>query len=151
MPAQTCYAARSFFPCAPYFCATNHLVVSDTRKRKVCLVGGFGWSFLAEVFPGVALSLVGFVAAVPPYVLLRQSDRGRARSAISYLCGLAAGLAVTACLATLSQTFADADAITAAGLLSSFLFPFVGMARAKWDGPRKKKSRRPALARSVPQ
>lgn len=106
------------------------------------------WSFVADVSPGVALALVGLVAAVPAYVLLRQSSRGRARSAVSYLCGLAAGLAATMFLAALLDTFTDADSLAAAGLLSSFVCPFLGMARAKWEGPRKK-SRSVAIARSA--
>ena len=102
-------------------------------------------SFVADVSPGIVMALVGFLAAVPPYVLLRTSSRGRARSAISYLCGLGAGLVATALLAALLGVFADADAILEAGLFSSFVCPFVGMARAKWDRPRKR-SRSPAVA-----
>jgi hypothetical protein len=81
---------------------------------------------------------VGLVAAVPSYVLLRQSSRGRARSSVSYLCGLAAGLAATMFLAALLNAFTDGDALVAAGLLSSFVCPFVGMVRAKWERPRKR-------------
>lgn len=88
------------------------------------------------------------VAVVPPYVVLRRSHRGRARSAVSYLCGLAAGLAATVFLAALLDTFTDTDAVIAAGLLSSFVGPFLGLARAKWEGPRRK-SRSVAIARSA--
>ena len=106
----------------------------------------YWWSFVADVSPGITLSLAGFLAAVPSYVLLRQSERGRARSAVSYLCGLATGLAATGFLTALLHTVTDVDAIVAAGLLGSFLCPFAGLARAKWHGP-KRKPRSVAMAR----
>ena len=107
----------------------------------------FWWSFVADTSPGIVLSAAGMLAAGVPYVLMRQSDRGRARSAIAYLCGLGTGLAVTALFVAVLQFFVEADALVAAGLFSSVLFPFLGMARAKWDRPRKKR-RGPALVRS---
>jgi predicted lysophospholipase L1 biosynthesis ABC-type transport system permease subunit len=108
----------------------------------------YWWSFVASVSPGIALGVAGLLAAVPPYVLLRQPGRGRARSAVSYLCGLAAGLAATALLAALLDPFTDVDALIGAGLAGAFFCPFVGMARAKWAGPRKR-PRGVAMARGV--
>lgn len=87
---------------------------------------------------------------MPPYVLLRQAGRGRARSAISYLCGLTVGLAATALLAAILHDTVDIDTTMQAGLFSAFFCPFVGMARAKWDGPRKR-ARRTSLDRAVMQ
>jgi hypothetical protein len=110
-------------------------------------VHSYWWSFVSDVSPGIVLSLVGLVAAVPPYLLVRQSERGRARSAVSYLCGFLAGLAATGFLAALLNAVTDAEAIVAAGLLSSFVCPFIGMARAKWHGPRRR-PRSATMARS---
>jgi hypothetical protein len=94
----------------------------------------------------VTLSLVGFIAAVPAYVLVRQSERGRARTAIAYLCGLSSGLFATVLLSQLLRWFVEPDAIVEPGVFSAFFFPFVGMARAKWERPRRR-SRRAAMAR----
>lgn len=118
-------------------------------------VHSYWWSFVADASPGVTLILVGFLAAMPPYVLLRPSGRGRARSAIAYLSGLATGLVATVLmagmlLAFVDLAFVDTDAIAVAGLFSSFFCPFVGMARAKWDRP-PKKPRRAAMVRGLPQ
>ena len=109
----------------------------------------FWWSFVADTSPGLVLSVAGMLAAWVPYGLMRQSDRGRARSAIAYLCGLGTGLVVTALSVAVLQFFAETNAIVAAGLLGSFLFPFLGVGRAKWDRPRKK-PRGAAMVRSVP-
>jgi hypothetical protein len=94
----------------------------------------------------VALLLVGFIAAAPAYTLVRQSQRGRARSAIAYLAGFLSGLLATTVLLQAGNALVDADAIMAPGLLSSFFCPFLGIARAKWEGP-KKRTRRGATAR----
>jgi hypothetical protein len=108
------------------------------------------WSFVAEAAPGVTLSLVGFIAAAPAYVLVRQSERGRARTAIAYLCGLSLGLFATVLLSRLLHWFVEPDAVVGPGVFSSFFFPFVGIARAKWERPRKR-SRRAAMARAEKQ
>jgi hypothetical protein len=104
------------------------------------------WSFVTEVLPGVALMLVGLLAALPSHRVLRQSNRGRARGAVSYLSGLGAGAVAAAVLATLCQHLGNSDAILQAGLFSAFFCPFLGMARALWSGPRKS-SRRMTMAR----
>jgi predicted lysophospholipase L1 biosynthesis ABC-type transport system permease subunit len=113
-------------------------------------VHSYSLSFALEAAPGVALVLVGFLAAMPPYALLRQGSHGRARSAISYLCGLGIGLFATALLAATLKAHITADAIVAPGLFSAFFAPFAGLARAKWDGPRKKQRRAP-IGRALTQ
>lgn len=89
-------------------------------------------SLLSDVSPGVTLALVALLAAMPPYLALCQTGRGRARSAIGYLMGLGSGLAATIVLATTLGAHADAQAIVGAGLTASFFSPFAGMLRAKW-------------------
>ena len=128
------------------FRPTNHFALHRSCKCKVCAVHSYWWSFVADTAPGVTLSLVGFIAAAPAYVLVRQSERGRARTAIAYLCGLSSGLFATMLLSRLLRWFVEPDAIVEPGVFSSFFFPFVGMARAKWERPRRR-SRRAAMAR----
>ena len=100
------------------------------------------WSSLVvDTAPGVALLLTGLIAAAPAYVLVRQSQRGRARSAIAYLSGFTSGLLATVVLLQLGHVLVEPDAIAGPGLLSSFFCPFLGIARAKWEGPRKRAQR----------
>jgi len=108
-----------------------------------------GWlSFVTDVSPGVALMLVGFLAALSSYLILRGPGHGRARSAIAYLSGLGAGVAVTGVLAIAIHSAANVDGILQAGLFSSFFCPFLGMARATWDGSRRKPRRFPIARNS---
>jgi hypothetical protein len=107
------------------------------------------WSFVAETAPGVTLSIVGFAAAASAYVLVRQSERGRARLAIAYLCGFSSGLLATVLLSRLFFLFVDTDAIVKPGVFSSFFFPFLGMIRAKWERSRRR-TRRAANSKSKP-
>jgi hypothetical protein len=90
----------------------------------------------------VTLLLVGFLAAVAPYSLLKRSTRGRARSAVAYLAGLATGIASMLVAAALLQPMVGAAIIAEAGLFGAFFGPFAGMLRAKWQ--------RPARRRRVP-
>ena len=106
------------------------------------------WSSLAvEASPGLTMAFAAFLAALPPYALLRQSSRGRARSAVGYLSGFAAGLAVTVFVSVAILTFADRAAVLQAGVFGAFFGPFIGLVRAKWEG-RRKPPKRPAMARS---
>jgi predicted lysophospholipase L1 biosynthesis ABC-type transport system permease subunit len=107
---------------------------------------GIYWSSLAgEASPGLTLAGVAALAALPPYKLLRQSSEGRARSAIGYLSGFLAGLVATAFLAVVVLGFADRTAVVEAGVCAAFFGPFIGMVRAKWDGPRKSPRRIQAI------
>jgi predicted lysophospholipase L1 biosynthesis ABC-type transport system permease subunit len=102
---------------------------------NVSIVNSYWWRFLAEISPGLTLSLVGLLAATPAYRLLRQSGRGRARSAVAYLAGLITGLALTLALATVFKHIARTTIIAEAGVLSAFFAPFAGMLVAKWERP----------------
>ena len=44
-------------------------------------------------------------------------------------------------LSRLFSWYVETDAIVVPGALSSFLFPFLGIARAKWERPRKRPKR----------
>jgi hypothetical protein len=98
-------------------------------------VNSYWWRFLAEISPGLTLSLVGLLAAAPAYRLLRKSGRGRAQSAVAYLAGLITGLALTMLLASLFKPVARTTMLAEAGLLSAFFAPFAGMLVAKWERP----------------
>ena len=100
------------------------------------------WRFVAEVSPGLTLCLAGLLAAFVPYALLRQYGRGRACEAIAYLSGLAVGLALTIVLARLFRPLVLPSAIAEAGLFGAFFGPFAGVARAKWEGPPPRRTRR---------
>jgi hypothetical protein len=104
-------------------------------------VDNYWWHFLEETSPGVTLSLVGLLAALPAYTLLRQSGAGRARSAVAYLAGLITGLVSTIVLATLLGPLARTTMTAEAGFLSAFFAPFAGMLRAKWQRPAKRSRR----------
>jgi hypothetical protein len=101
-------------------------------------------SLVSELSPGLALALVAFLAAALPYLALSQTTRGRARSAIAYLLGLAAGLAATVASVAVVSAHGDAQAIVAGGLTASFFSPFFGMLRAKWH-----RKSRPARRKTV--
>jgi hypothetical protein len=101
-------------------------------------------NLVSDVSPGLALAFVAFLAAVPPYLALCQSARGRARSAVGYLMGLATGLAATVVSVVALRAHADAQAIIAAGFMASFFSPFAGMLRAKW-----RRKSKPARRRTV--
>jgi hypothetical protein len=103
-------------------------------------------NFAAAAAPGLVLVAVGLIAALPPYRPLRRFNRGRARSSIGYLAGLFIGLGATAAMGTALAPLADANLVGEAGFLGAAFGPFVGLARARWAGPRKP-PRRAAWAR----
>jgi hypothetical protein len=91
--------------------------------------------FAADVFPGIALVLIGVASALPARSIVRHQRRGRARSAIGYLSGFALGLSVYILLSLIVGTVGEH------GLLAAFLGPFIGMAHAKWKRPRRRPRR----------
>jgi len=95
----------------------------------------------SEASPGIVLVVAAVLAGVASYSLLRHANRGRARSALSYLFGLAAGLAATTSSMMFLQPYADPTIMLGPGILGSFFGPFVGMLRAKWEGPPKRRRR----------
>jgi len=99
-----------------------------------------------EVAPGVALVWVSMAAAIPARLMLRASGRGRARSAIAYLSGFFVGIGTSVLLCLLLGTVVpdEAPRIETAGLIGALLGPLLGMARAKWLGPIRRKPSRAA-------
>jgi hypothetical protein len=96
-------------------------------------------SLVVDVSPGLTLAIAGVAAASAAYSVMRKSSKGRARSAIAYLSGLAVGLLATATLAAVTAPLADAASLLSPGLLGSFFAPFAGLVRAKWEGPVRKR------------
>jgi hypothetical protein len=101
-------------------------------------------SLSGELSPGLVLALSALLGGAAAYLPLCQTARGRARSAIAYLAGLAAGLTATACAVAALHSKADGDAMAVAGLLGSFFGPFLGMLRARW-----RRKHRPARRRAM--
>jgi drug/metabolite transporter (DMT)-like permease len=106
-----------------------------------------GWaSEMADLLPGLALIATAGVAFLLPAVVLSQSRRGRARGAIAYIAGFIAGLAATALFSSFAAVLGEDNAtILGAGVLSSFLGPFCGMAAAFWRRPHRRPRRSPAV------
>jgi hypothetical protein len=132
---------RSLFP------HRESLSKSATVKRYVDVMHSSWSGLLIDVSPGVSLALVAVLSAGVAYGLLRQRRRGRARSAIAYLSGLAVGLSATVLLGLLLRSHADMAGICRAGFAGAFFGPFAGMLRAKWEGPARRK--RPGVLRSL--
>jgi hypothetical protein len=75
---------------------------------------------------------VGLIAALPAYSFTHQSRRGRARSAIAYLSGLAAGIVAAVVLFQVLQTLTLSMTFGEAALAGSFFGPFVGLIWGAW-------------------
>ena len=92
--------------------------------------------------PGLALVWVAVMAAIPAHVIVRQSRRGRARTAIAYLAGFGAGLVMTLALGVIVASFRDdSPEVVPLGIFGAFVGPFIGMARAAWLRPTRRTSR----------
>jgi predicted branched-subunit amino acid permease len=99
-----------------------------------------------EVAPAAAVVVAAFAAAWPTYAIMLKARTGRARSAIAYLLGFAAGLFATAVLATATGAVAaGASEVAVAGLLAAFIAPFVGMVHAKLSAPPRRRSGVPGV------
>jgi hypothetical protein len=99
---------------------------------------------IGDIAPGLTLAIVSIVSAIPAFLILSRSRRGRARSAVGYLAGFIGGIATTTIIVRLVGAYVmDIWSIIAWGLLSSFFAPFVGMARALWVRPVQGKRRHP--------
>ena len=86
--------------------------------------------------------IVGVIAALPAYAFMHRSSRGRARSAIAYLCGLVAGVAAAVALFHVLQALALNLTYAGATLAGAFFGPFFGLSWAAWvrSGRRKRKA-----------
>ena len=86
--------------------------------------------------------MVGLVAAFPAYSCMHRSGRGRARSAIAYLSGLAAGILAAVVLFHVLQALALNLTFGGAAFAGAFFGPFCGLFWGAWvrTGRRKRKS-----------
>jgi len=101
---------------------------------------------LIDVAPGLTIVSVALLAALPPYLIMYQSRRGRARASIAYILGFFAGLAATGLIVvTAGPRVPDVAAILSAGILAAFFAPFGGMLRARLRRPPRRASRAHAL------
>ena len=80
--------------------------------------------------------LIATLAATPSYYVMRRTREGRARESISYLLGLAVGIAAACFLST------PDNPTLGAGLLGAFVGPWLGMARAGYMRLRKERNER---------
>src|SRR5262245_32270286 len=98
---------------------------------------------LIEAVPTAAVLLAALAAAWPAYAVLLRARRGRARGSIAYLLGFFVGMIATAALAAVAGSFAiEGSPVPAAGMLASFIGPFIGMIHAKLRGPIRPRGRR---------
>jgi hypothetical protein len=86
--------------------------------------------------------IVGIIAAFPAYSCTHRSGRGRARSAIAYLSGLAAGILAAVVLFHGLQALALNLTFAGAALAGAFFGPFCGLFWGAWvrTGRKKRKS-----------
>jgi uncharacterized protein YqgC (DUF456 family) len=108
--------------------------------------------FLAQVVPGFVLVASTFLAALPAFRVVRQSTRGRARSAIAWIFGFVVGVIATMLFSVTVGDVANQGApVSASGLLGAFFGPFIGILHGKWLGPLKKKRRPAEPSQDVPR
>ena len=88
--------------------------------------------------------MVGLVAAFPAYSCMHRSGRGRARSAIAYLSGLAAGILAAVVLFHGLQALALNLTFAGAALAGAFFGPFCGLFLGAWVRTGRKKRKSPA-------
>src|SRR5262245_16447420 len=86
---------------------------------------------------------VGAIAALPAYYFTRRSGRGRARSAIAYLSGLAGGVLAAVALFQVLQALTLNFTFAGASLMGAFFGPFAGLLLGVWVRTGRKK--RPRL------
>jgi hypothetical protein len=107
---------------------------------------------VAEVVPGLVLVATTFVAALPAFRTVRQSARGRARSAMAWMFGFLVGLIAAMLLSvTIGDVANQGASVSVTGLLGAFFGPFIGIAHGKWLGPVKRRRRPPELPQGIPR
>ena len=96
-------------------------------------------SFVVDVLPGVVLIASGYAAASVAFRIVRQSSRGRARSALAWISGFAIGLLTMLLLPIALPT--SHPSVSAEGIVGAFVGPFIGILYGRWMRPEKKKRR----------
>jgi hypothetical protein len=127
-------------------CTGFRLIFSDESYHHGNSATTKSWPAMSDasmdVAPAAAVVAATLASAWPTYAIMLRAKSGRARSAIAYLLGFAAGLAGTAFMAAATvAAMADGTAVVGAGLLASFVAPLVGMVHAKLHGPPRRRSR----------
>ena len=120
-------------------------------KCKNGFVSMYRTGFPADVLPGLMLIATAYTAALAAFRIVRQSGRGRARSAIAWIVGFGSGLLTLLVLSVAAATINLRGSVSGEGLLGSFVGPFIGIGHAKWLGPVKKKRRFPDAPQAAPQ
>jgi hypothetical protein len=100
-------------------------------------------SFPVDVFPGVVLIVSGYVAALPAFRIVRRSNRGRARSALAWICGFASGLVAALLCSVAIPMPHPSQSASAAGIVGAFTGPFIGILYGRWVRAERKKKRQP--------
>jgi multisubunit Na+/H+ antiporter MnhB subunit len=106
-------------------------------------------SFVVNVLPGVVVVASGYAAAAVAFRIVRQSSRGRARSALAWICGFAIGL-LTMLLVPIALPTPQ-PAVSAEGIVGAFVGPFIGILYGRWVRPEKKKRRPLDVAHVAPR
>jgi membrane associated rhomboid family serine protease len=96
-------------------------------------------SFIVSVLPGVVLIASGYAAALVAFRIVRQSSRGRARSAMAWISGFAIGLFTMLLFPIALPT--PHPSVSAEGIVGAFVGPFIGILYGRWVRPEKKKRR----------
>jgi glycerol uptake facilitator-like aquaporin len=133
----------------PLLGLANH-VFAQQGKERIWVANMYHADFVAEVVPGLVLVASTFLAALPALRTVRQSTRGRARSATAWILGFFVGVIVTMLLSVTIGDVANSDApVAGCGLVGAFFGPFIGIVRGKWLGPMKRKRRAPELSHGI--
>jgi hypothetical protein len=98
-------------------------------------------SFVVDVLPGVVLIASGYAAASAAFRIVRQSSRGRARSAMAWISGFAMGLLTMLLLSIAVPTPHSSASVSAEGIVGAFVGPFIGILYGRWVRPEKKRRR----------
>jgi len=115
--------------------------IAATGQVESRFVPMYRASFVVDVLPGVVLIASGYVAAYVAFRIVRQSSRGRARSAMAWIFGFAIGLFTMLLLSVAIPTPHPSASVSAEGIVGAFAGPFIGILYGRWLGPEKKKRR----------
>src|SRR5215831_18253511 len=95
--------------------------ISAIGQVKSRFVPMYRASFVVDVLPGVVLIASGYAAACVAFRIVRQSSRGRARSAMAWIFGFAVGL-LTMLLFPIALSTAHSS-VSAEGIVGAFVGP----------------------------
>jgi hypothetical protein len=135
----------------PLHCLTNQ-TSTQQGKCKYGFASMYRAGFLADVLPGLTLIVTAYTAALVTFRVVRQTSRGRARSALAWIAGFGMGLLTQLLFSIAGQAASNFDgSVFGEGLLGAFIGPFIGMVHGKWAAPVRKKRYFPRAPQSPPQ